>query len=160
MPGNRILLHILGLIHLALPHNYMETLRLPKNLPDAMLVLDELLTEEQKTIIRNYSELEASIEMHFTLGHWIRNQWLYNPESPLGEVFRNMYFTDEDSKSSLITKLYHRHVSGVELNWEEELADLDPMARARKRQENNKEEKTAESDLYKRFRERRKREGL
>src|SRR5690606_10440901 len=106
-----------------------------KDLPDAMLVLDELLTEEQKTQIRNYSELEAGAKLHFNLGQWIRNQWLYNPESPLREIFKGFYFIHEDDKSSLITELYYRHLQGEAMNWEEEMANLDPYERIKRRRE-------------------------
>ena len=46
----------------------------PRTAGEAFKRLDILLSEEDKTIIRKTQDIN---DFHFTLGMWIRNEWLY-----------------------------------------------------------------------------------
>ncbi len=56
----------------------MET-RIPKTNRECYDLLDEMLSEEDKQTIVD----RGIVELHFTLGLWIRNNWLY-PQSSEG----------------------------------------------------------------------------
>ena len=51
--------------------------RIPKTKEECFAILDEMLNDEDKQSIL---EMEDSIELHFSLGLWIRNNWIY-PQS-------------------------------------------------------------------------------
>ena len=50
---------------------------LPKTKEECFAILDEMLTEEDKQSI---VEMEDTIDLHFGLGMWIRNNWIYPQE--------------------------------------------------------------------------------
>ena len=91
----------------------MET-RIPKTNRECYALLDEMLSEEEK----QYIIKKGTDELHFTLGLWIRNNWLY-PQSPedteeLMKTFSNksqfFYYPDADDFSSIILEAYLRHL--------------------------------------------------
>ena len=70
--------------------------QLPKTKEEVFAQLDALLSEEDK---KNLVETEDLILYHFSLGAWIRNNWIY----PLSdEELRSfcMLFADEDEDES------------------------------------------------------------
>ena len=74
----------------------MET-KIPKTKQEAFAQLDAMLSEEEK------SELAKSdpIDYHFTLGMWIRNNWIYEQNEEdvkrLAKAFRTeMPFLEAD----------------------------------------------------------------
>lgn len=81
---------------------------------DAYAKLDALLSEEDKGKLKTGD----SIEFHFTLGMWIRNNWIYEQEEEsvklLAEMFgENCDFVEPDNLSDKIIKLYQRHLRGL-----------------------------------------------
>ena len=48
---------------------------IPKTKKECFALLDEMLSKEDKEAI---VQMEDTIELHFTLGLWIRNNWIYN----------------------------------------------------------------------------------
>lgn len=88
----------------------MET-KIPKTKIEAFAQLDAMLSVEEK------SELVKSdpIEYHFTLGMWIRNNWIYQQEEEdikrLAKAFRTeMLFFEADSLSEKIIEYYQRYL--------------------------------------------------
>ena len=57
--------------------NKDKTVAIPKTKEECFVFLDEMLSDEDKQSIL---EMEDSIELHFSLGMWIRNNWIY-PQS-------------------------------------------------------------------------------
>jgi hypothetical protein len=51
--------------------------RIPKTKDECFAILDEMLSVEDKQSI---VEMEDTIDLHFGLGMWIRNNWIY-PQS-------------------------------------------------------------------------------
>ena len=47
---------------------------IPKTKEECFTILDEMLSEEDKQSI---VEMEDTVELHFSLGMWIRNNWIY-----------------------------------------------------------------------------------
>ena len=84
----------------------------PKTRKECFAQLDEMLSEENKKVI---IEAEDTIEFHFSLGLWIRNNWLYD-SSP--EDVKNLYKTfgldtiisQPDELSSGILEAYQKYL--------------------------------------------------
>ena len=81
--------------------------KIPQTKNEAFAQLDAMLSEEEKR------ELAKSdpIEYHFTLGMWIRNNWIYEQEEEnvkrLAKAFRmEMLFFEADNLSEKIIEYY------------------------------------------------------
>lgn len=88
----------------------MET-RIPKTNRECYALLNEMLSEEDKQAIVK----KGTFELHFTLGLWIRNNWLY-PQSPeetealLRTFSMKPLFYHPDDVSSVILEAYRKHL--------------------------------------------------
>lgn len=85
--------------------------KIPKTKNEAFAQLDEMLSDEEK------SELVKSdpVEYHFSLGMWIRNNWIYQQEEEnvkrLAKAFRmEMLFFEADDLSMKIIEYYQRYL--------------------------------------------------
>ena len=85
--------------------------KIPKTKNEAFALLDAILSEKEK------SELVKSdpIEYHFTLGMWIRNNWIYQQDEEdvkrLAKAFRTeMLFFEADDLSMKIIEYYQRYL--------------------------------------------------
>ncbi len=83
----------------------------PQTKNEAFAQLDAMLSEKDK------SELAKSdaIEFHFSLGMWIRNNWIYEQDEEdvkrLAKAFRTeMLFFEADSLSQKIIEYYQRYL--------------------------------------------------
>ena len=80
----------------------------PKTKKECFTQLDEILSEADKKAIL---EAEGLFEFHFTLGLWIRNNWLYDRSEEEMESLSRAFCVNapcfEDDLSSSI--LYWRH---------------------------------------------------
>ena len=84
----------------------------PKTRKECFAQLDEMLSEEDKKVIM---EAEDTIEFHFSLGLWIRNNWLYDcsPEDAenLYKVFGlDTTISQPDELSSVILEAYQKYL--------------------------------------------------
>ena len=84
----------------------------PRTKKDCFAQLDEMLSEADKKAI---AEAEDIIEFHFTLGLWIRNNWLYDRSEEelesLSKAFSvDMPFFEADELSSAILEAYKKHL--------------------------------------------------
>ena len=84
----------------------------PKTRKEGFAQLDEMLSEEDKKVIM---EAEDTIEFHFSLGLWIRNNWLYDcsPEDAenLYKVFGlDTTISQPDELSSEILEAYQKYL--------------------------------------------------
>lgn len=89
----------------------MMKTKIPKTKNEAFTQLDEMLSEEEKR------ELAKSdpFEYHFSLGLWIRNNWIYQQEEEdvkrLAKAFRTeMLFFEADDLSMKIIEYYQRYL--------------------------------------------------
>ena len=87
-------------------------MNLPSNKKECFAQLDEILSETDKKAI---VEAKDIIEFHFTLGLWIRNNWLYDRSEEeldsLSKAFRvNVPFFEADKLSSAILEAYKKHL--------------------------------------------------
>ena len=87
----------------------------PKTKKECFALLDEMLSEADKKAI---VEAEDLFEFHFTLGLWIRNNWLYDrseeEQESLSKAFGvDMPFFEADDLSSEILEAYQKHLKRV-----------------------------------------------
>ena len=89
----------------------MMEIKIPKTKNEAFAQLDEMLSEEEML------ELVKSdpIEYHFSLGMWIRNNWIYEQEEEdvkrLAKAFRTeILFFEADDLSMKIIEYYQCHL--------------------------------------------------
>lgn len=88
----------------------MET-KIPQTKNEAFAQLDAMLSEEDKKALATGD----AIEFHFTLGLWIRNNWIYEQDGEdvnrLAKAFRtDMVFFEADTLSGKIIEYYQRYL--------------------------------------------------
>lgn len=85
--------------------------KIPQTKNEAFAQLDEMLSEEDKREIMNGDP----IDFHFSLGMWIRNNWIYEQEEEdvkrLSKAFRTeILFFEADDLSMKIIEYYQRYL--------------------------------------------------
>ena len=85
--------------------------KIPKTKNEAFAQLDAMLSDEEKS---KFVKSEP-IEYHFSLGMWIRNNWIYQQEEEdvkrLAKAFRTeMMFFEADELSMKIIEYYQRYL--------------------------------------------------
>ena len=91
--------------------------RIPKSKEECFVILDEMLSQEDKDSI---AQMEDTIDLHFGLGMWIRNNWIY-PQSQEDVEKLLRQFDDEadddmplfihpDDYSSMILDAYQEYL--------------------------------------------------
>ena len=83
---------------------------IPKTNRECYALLDEMLSEEEKQAI-----IKGIYELHFTLGLWIRNNWIYpqsqeETEKLLKTFSKEPQFYHPDDCSSIILEAYKKHL--------------------------------------------------
>ena len=63
----------------------------PKTLEEAVIVLDDMLNEETKLFLRAVKTEAAIIELHHTLGRYLRNKWCLWSESVLAKHMKEVH---------------------------------------------------------------------
>ena len=87
----------------------------PKTKKECFAQLDKMLSEmDKKSIV----EAEDLIQFHFTLGLWIRNNWLYDRSEEELESLSKAFGIDipyfaADDLSSEILEAYQKHLKRV-----------------------------------------------
>ena len=84
---------------------------IPHTKNEAFAQLDEILSEKDKKELAN----GEAIEFHFSLGMWIRNNWIYEQNEDdvtrLAKAFRADYIVfDPDGLSGKIIEYYQRYL--------------------------------------------------
>lgn len=84
----------------------------PKTKKDCFAQLDEMLSETDKKAIVKADDI---FEFHFTLGLWIRNNWLYDRSEgeleSLSKAFGvDVPYFEADDLSSAILEAYQKHL--------------------------------------------------
>ena len=88
--------------------------QIPFSKKAAYAKLDTMLSDEDKGQLKTGD----SIEFHFSLGMWIRNNWIYEQDEEyvkrLAEIFGDdSPFFEPDDLSDRIIKSYQRHLRGL-----------------------------------------------
>ena len=94
----------------------MKKTKLPKSSREAFSILDKMLTKEDLHAILHEPN---TIDLHFGLGLWIRNHWIYSHQEEIMKAFGlykeedgfpNTYLYFPDQLSDIIIKRYIRHL--------------------------------------------------
>ena len=85
---------------------------IPKTKKECFALLNEMLSEEDKQAI---IESKDVFELHFSLGLWIRNNWLYpqsqeETEELLKDFGKDGLFSHPDDQSSIIIEAYRKYL--------------------------------------------------
>ena len=85
---------------------------IPKTKKECFAQLNEMLSEEDKQTIIESKDVD---DFHFSLGLWIRNNWLYaqsqeETEELLKDFGEDAMFCHPDSTSSIILKEYRKYL--------------------------------------------------
>ena len=89
---------------------------IPKTKEECFAQLDEMLTIEDKEAI---AQMEDTFELHFELGLWIRNNWIYNQNEEdlkallkdiTGESEDDFFLIHPDDCSSVILDAYQEYL--------------------------------------------------
>ena len=75
-----------------------KEVKIPRTKEECFAILDEMLSAEEKTQI---AEMEDTIDLHFSLGMWIRNNWIYPQEGEAVETLLKEFVDEEDKDMPL-----------------------------------------------------------
>lgn len=90
---------------------------IPKDIKDCFLQLDKLLSEEDRSTIRNLENAEETIQFHHSLGMWIRNNWGLWGGSRLSKYLLSNGLKEPDEMSATILELYYHWLNGNDEAW-------------------------------------------
>ena len=88
-------------------------MRIPVTIPECFEILDAVVDEPSKKNIRSMDEMDL-VDLHFDLGMFIRNNWLYDKTSPFVKALRvkGLSWLHEDDVSSALINAYWTHLNG------------------------------------------------
>jgi|APSaa5957512576_1039674.scaffolds.fasta_scaffold150821_1 hypothetical protein len=88
-------------------------MRIPVTIPECFEILDAVVDEPSKENIRSMNEMDL-VDLHFDLGMFIRNNWLYDQNSPFVKSLRlkGLNWLHEDDVSLFLIKAYWRYLNG------------------------------------------------
>ena len=105
----------------------MENIVIPTTIREAFGILDSIISAEDKATFLSQSTTDFVGEQHFSLGMWIRNNWIYGPdedESPEEAALRDkcfrmlagmkegeMLFDHPDEVSGRFLEKYYDHLN-------------------------------------------------
>ena len=94
-----------------------KEMNIPKTKEECFAILDKILSDEDKQSIK---EMEDTIALHFGLGMWIRNNWIYPQSQEDVEKLLKQFddsgdedmplFIHPDDYSSMILDAYQEHL--------------------------------------------------
>lgn len=94
---------------------------IPKNLSEAIIEVNKFYSDSSKTEIRKMTEDEFVGQYHMGSGLWIRNNWALWKGSRLSRYFNRKGIKHPDDMSGIILASYHRHLTGKEINLNEQI---------------------------------------
>ena len=83
---------------------------IPSDLNEAYKLLDGSLSDEDIAYIRDCTDEDLAM-MHFGLGLWIRNNWIYQSNNKIVKEFAKRGINHPDDISGLIIKGYRLHLN-------------------------------------------------
>ena len=92
-----------------------ERIIIPTTTRQAFKILDGMLSEEEKKAIVAKDKSEFTIDSHFGLGAWIRNNWIYADKEGEGLFAPDLnacqvIYVDPDMKSAEFLGKYYDHL--------------------------------------------------
>jgi hypothetical protein len=97
----------------------VEGVYIPKNLGECFIELDKLLSEIDRKEMQALPKRDDMIGYHFSLGMWMRNNWVLWGGSRLQKYFIDKGVTDPEEMSTIILYHYHDWLNGKKETWKE-----------------------------------------
>jgi hypothetical protein len=97
----------------------LNNVYIPKNLDDAMLQLDKIISAESQAKIKNIPEDSVCQALHNRLGQWIILNWGFYGGSRLSHYLRSAGVTYPDDMADFLILAYHRRLNGKTLTIKE-----------------------------------------
>jgi hypothetical protein len=110
---------------------------IPKNLDDALLNLDKLISVEAQQKMKEIPEDSVCLYLHHRLGQWIILNWGFYGGSRLSHYLRSAGVTFPDDMADFIILAYHRRLNGKPVL----IRELAPIFREKRKKEWEKEKK-------------------
>lgn len=121
----------------------IDTLRgvyIPKDIDDCFKELNLMLSDSTRLMIMGWSEDEASSNLHFGLGMWLRNNWGLWRGSRLSKYFNDMGIYHGDDMSGIILDSYHRYLYNNDIKLEDQVKDYQDYWKKDKKDEEERKE--------------------
>lgn len=80
---------------------------IPKDIEDCCVQLDKILSDKDKEYIKGLPKKDDTIDLHFSLGMWIRNNWGFWEGSRLQIYFLKKRINHPDDMSGKILEAYY-----------------------------------------------------
>ncbi len=126
----------------------LNNVYIPKNLDEAMLQLDKIISPESQAKIKTIPEDSVCLALHNRLGQWIILNWGFYGGSRLSHYLRSAGVTFPDDMADLLILAYHRKLNGKPVSIKE-LAPSFREKRKKERQEEIKQGKVIQEETRK-----------
>jgi len=93
----------------------------PASIVEAIDLLIKEMPEKIKSDFVKKTEKEATIELHMTVGMWIRNSWINHGDENLSKEFNNLGIYHSDDMSGIILTSAHRKMNRMPIKLEEQV---------------------------------------
>jgi hypothetical protein len=117
----------------------IDDVYIPKNLQESLAVLDTMLADSIKQEIQKMEEGDASADLHFGLGLWLRNEWGFWRGSRLSSFFNSIGIFHPDDMSGIILTSFHRQINNKPIELENQIKYYQDYWAKRKPQKKVKE---------------------
>lgn len=115
----------------------LNNVYIPKNLDDAMLQLDKIISPESQAKVKIIPEDSVCLALHNRLGQWIILNWGFYGGSRLSHYLRSAGVTYPDDMADFLILAYHRRLNGKPI----EIKELATYYREKRKKEFEKEKK-------------------
>ena len=107
-----------------LPRCHAQTGNLPRDINEAIEYFNTTWNDKQKEEFRKKPERDAVTELHFSVGLWIRNNWIYgNRDKSLNDYFHKLGIPSVDDVSSIILTSFHRKLNNKPINLQKQVEE-------------------------------------
>ncbi|GAB4493989.1 MAG: hypothetical protein OHK0019_19150 [Saprospiraceae bacterium] len=113
----------------------LNNVYIPKNLDDAMLQLDKIISVESQNKIKAIPEDSVCLKLHYRLGQWMILNWGFYGGSRLSHYLRSAGVTFPDDMADLLILAYHRKLNGKPVS----IKELAPSFREKRKKEHQEE---------------------
>lgn len=127
----------------------LNNVYIPKNLDDAMLQLDKIISPESQAKMKTIPEDSVCLALHHRLGQWIILNWGFYGGSRLSHYLRSAGITFPDDMADFLILAYHRRLNGKPIEIKE-LAKYFREKRKKEFQEEKKQGKVIKEETRKR----------
>ncbi len=115
----------------------LNNVYIPKNLDDAMLQLDKIISPESQAKVKAIPEDSVCMALHNRLGQWMILNWGFYGGSRLSHYLRSAGITFPDDMADFLILAYHRKLNGKPV----EIKQLATYFKEKRKKEFEKEKK-------------------